>query len=590
MALLLTTTGAAPTVQIDDLGARTFSHPTTNFNLMTEFSEDELQRSADLQAHVVATNITLTDGDGNLITTLGDAGPHKHFANNLSNFDTEVQNNPDVAANTTHRGRTDNPHAVSHTQAGAAPTVHTHVAGDVTDFDTEVQNNPAVAANTTHRGRTDNPHTVTQAQIGLGNVTDDAQLKRAANDFSTFPAKGLPVVNDLLLIEDSQDTGNKKHIVIDDIPYLRGVDNDKVFYVGKHGNDANDGKTLEKAVLTFGRAIVLVNAQTPASGNTWCIRCEDSGQYTENLAFPTWTFVDAPTAILIGNHNVQDYTVLNFGIFRASAGTCINKSVGTSHTLVRWDRMVLTGAATGVLCTAGGFQVDGQILEITNGLGIIFTSMQEIYGKIGHIEISGGGIGIGTITAGTVLSMQIDCIHGSGTALYADNGSVLNVEIQSLDSTGTAYIVAPGGELNLFTTKLTGTETNNGILNLTKAGCVGGWSASSLGVSSTTSTTYQQKLRLSLTNLVAGTYTVSWHGQIQHSDTITAQRVRAQIELDNTTVLSEAQNNWDFPHTFSGVWVGSLGAGNHTFDVDYSAVSAGTASISQVHIFAQRVR
>ena len=63
------------------------------------------------------------------------------------------------------------------------PGAHTHVAGDVTDFDTEVGNHPDVAANTSashthankteldkvtdgdHDVRTDNPHAVTAAQV-----------------------------------------------------------------------------------------------------------------------------------------------------------------------------------------------------------------------------------------------------------------------------------------------------------------------------------------------------------------------------------------------------------------------------------------
>lgn len=50
--------------------------------------------------------------------------------------------------------------------SGKADTSHTHTASDVTDFDTEVSNNTDVAANTTHRSQTDNPHSVTAAQVG----------------------------------------------------------------------------------------------------------------------------------------------------------------------------------------------------------------------------------------------------------------------------------------------------------------------------------------------------------------------------------------------------------------------------------------
>lgn len=65
-----------------------------------------------------------------------------------------------------------------------------------------------------HLTDTGNPHNVTKYQVGLGNVTNDAQLTRGSNDFSTFPLKSTVSVNDLLLIEDSDDSGNKKKILI----------------------------------------------------------------------------------------------------------------------------------------------------------------------------------------------------------------------------------------------------------------------------------------------------------------------------------------------------------------------------------------
>lgn len=53
--------------------------------------------------------------------------------------------------------------------------------------------------------------------IGLGNVTNDAQLKRSANDFSTFLEKPEPIADDLVLIEDSEDVGNKKYARLENL-------------------------------------------------------------------------------------------------------------------------------------------------------------------------------------------------------------------------------------------------------------------------------------------------------------------------------------------------------------------------------------
>ena len=58
-----------------------------------------------------------------------------------------------------------------------------------------------------------NPHKVTKQQIGLENVTDDAQLKRAAADYDSFPSKDSLDPNDLLLIEDSKDGHQKKKVL-----------------------------------------------------------------------------------------------------------------------------------------------------------------------------------------------------------------------------------------------------------------------------------------------------------------------------------------------------------------------------------------
>ena len=57
----------------------------------------------------------------------------------------------------------------------------------------------------------------TPTQVGLGNVTNDAQLKRAAGDINTFTEKVTPVANDILLMEDSADSFNKKKVKLTDL-------------------------------------------------------------------------------------------------------------------------------------------------------------------------------------------------------------------------------------------------------------------------------------------------------------------------------------------------------------------------------------
>lgn len=61
------------------------------------------------------------------------------------------------------------------------------------------------------------PGDYTASDVGLGNVTDDAQLKRAAGDFATFPTKTNTVAADIVLIEDSAASGAKKAVSLGNI-------------------------------------------------------------------------------------------------------------------------------------------------------------------------------------------------------------------------------------------------------------------------------------------------------------------------------------------------------------------------------------
>jgi len=90
-----------------------------------------------------------------------------------------------------HKTNYSNPHNVDYTDVGAAPLVHTHTASDVTDFDTEVSNNTDVAANTSAR-HTQNTDTKLDegganeiSAATLRDHVDDADKHREINDSGT---------------------------------------------------------------------------------------------------------------------------------------------------------------------------------------------------------------------------------------------------------------------------------------------------------------------------------------------------------------------------------------------------------------------
>lgn len=83
MEIRLTTTGALSPVVIDDLSGKSFPHPTTNFDLLTEFNADELVQSADLQSALTSGYIILSDNYGNSITALStELSPVRDVAKN----------------------------------------------------------------------------------------------------------------------------------------------------------------------------------------------------------------------------------------------------------------------------------------------------------------------------------------------------------------------------------------------------------------------------------------------------------------------------------------------------------------------------
>ena len=75
------------------------------------------------------------------------------------------------------------------------------------------------AALDAHSANTSNPHSVDSSDVGLASVSNDAQLTRAAGDFGTFSA-ATPASSDTMLIEDADDSNNKKSVAFSAVQAL----------------------------------------------------------------------------------------------------------------------------------------------------------------------------------------------------------------------------------------------------------------------------------------------------------------------------------------------------------------------------------
>lgn len=108
---------------------------------------------------------------------------HTHTAANVTDFDTEVSNNTDVAANTAARHTHANKAVLDATTASFTTADETKLDGiaagaqvnTVTSVNTRTGAITGLAEAsdlTAHTGNTSNPHSVTKAQVGLGNVAN----------------------------------------------------------------------------------------------------------------------------------------------------------------------------------------------------------------------------------------------------------------------------------------------------------------------------------------------------------------------------------------------------------------------------------
>lgn len=124
----------------------------------------------------------------------------------------------------------------------------------------------------THISSTSNPHSVTKSQVGLGNVTDDAQLKRAAGDINTFTAKTVPVGADILLLEDSADSFNKKKVTLANLGISAPVS--AIYNTAAGQSIANNTSTI----IDFG-TVEHDPSSRVTTGSAWKFTAEEAGVY-----------------------------------------------------------------------------------------------------------------------------------------------------------------------------------------------------------------------------------------------------------------------------------------------------------------------
>lgn len=225
----------------------------------------------DDSANKTITGVWVFEGEGKLAIPHGTSFPVAPAANELFWRDDEVKLYKRNAGNTTWEAvvaavAVHGSAAHSGTIGGEAQVTfdsgagHAHTGADSKAVDHASllsKGSNAHSAIDTHLASTSNPHSTTKAQVGLTNVTDDAQLKRAAGDIASFTTKATPVSGDLLIIEDSADSNNKKKITVGSLPGGSGTDANAI-----HKNVAAEISTItEKTAIHRNDLLVIEDSE-----------------------------------------------------------------------------------------------------------------------------------------------------------------------------------------------------------------------------------------------------------------------------------------------------------------------------------------
>jgi len=256
------------------------------------------------------------------------------------------------------------------------------------------------------------------------------------------------------------------------------------------------------------------------------------------------------------------------------------------------------------------------IVRSNGGIGVDMDGAQDL---LTDTVISGGasdGVWPGvecTIASCTVADNTgngIDCNADQDSVIYGnvvcDNGgngidinSTTNTGIlvavnRVYDNTGDGITIAAGaGSDNIFLVGniVTGHTTNVNNGNSTTFRSVGYiQDESSEGNSSTTSSDWQRKLRMTTGTLPVGTYRISWYAEVAQSSISDAVGVR--VQLNDSITIAEVENepkdiNDVIP--VSGYGYAADISGVQNIDIDYREQRGGTAYIRRARLEIWRV-
>jgi hypothetical protein len=309
---------------------------------------------------------------------------------------------------------------------------------------------------------------------GVTGYDSDAFHASAVGEINALPNKAVPVQNDLVVLENSAASFAKVKTPLVNLSAVLGWSASQLLYVGKHGDNGNSGASPKQAFLTIGAAVGAAIGLTPSSSNRIAIVVLDAGSYSETISIPSWVYLCAPNATLVGQGSVAlpcltlaadsqaeffevDPQSTQGGVFgAATSGTKRFRARKVVATGSGGYGAVNSGASGGILyytveetrvganaygvgdgaTSSGHVHLEGCgdfYLEGANAVAVSRTGAGTTVVDIGHVLETGAGVGTGTAFAcgsggsifGTTKEISVTTVKtGSGTTVVSsmDNG------------------------------------------------------------------------------------------------------------------------------------------------------------------------
>jgi hypothetical protein len=113
--------------------------------------------------------------------------------------------------------------------------------------------------------------------------------------------------------------------------------------------------------------------------------------------------------------------------------------------------------------------------------------------------------------------------------------------------------------------------------------------ATAEGQDGTTETDWQQKLRLTLTDIPDGTYIVQWYCELRHSNNTASERAEMRVEVNDMTEIGFSLWAYNIFEDSGGFAVADLSSGSYTIDLDWRQQGGGTAYIRRARLLFWRI-